>query len=638
MSHTLSLPHFLTESFHSYPDPLFIKDQNFRFLYVNGAFARFMGRNAEEFYGKDDFDFLSEKAAQICRANDARLLDPENAETARVWESEEKVEMPSGMRDLQIRRYLLRDGNQTPFIFGQIRDVTNEKRSHEFLHATEVAGKIGAFEFTQPTGDPHWSEGLYEILGLDPRTRASGDLFMSVVHEEDREHIGRLFQRATEERSSFLQLEYRIVRASDRAVRWIRSIGKFEYFSEGVRFVGTSQDLTDLRISEVRRRETERRFEDVLELIEEVVWSVEWNTWETIFMSSSVERFYGVPLSTIKNPQDWVRAYSDAEIARMLDTFLRAEKSRNDQFSGEFHFRHPTKGARVAFLRGRIVRDAVGKALRVEGLTSDITELRRAENELHEQRQKLLALGKLNTLGELASGIGHEINTPLSGILSKVARVAHALNSGLAGSPTDIEKSRRLLEEAMSLVERISQIVEGLKQLSSTASEQNYIESDPRLALEQALSLSRARFSNHGMRIEVEDRLPPDTTVVGKPTSLFQVLVNVLNNAFDAMEKRESGGRVRITLREEPARVIIRVCDNGSGISDEFRPHLFEAFQTTKAEGRGTGLGLNISRRLLRAEGGDLVLAEASGESVTCFEIILKQKPRPGNLPERGQV
>lgn len=637
MNPTLSLPHFLSESFRAYPDPLYIKDQNFRYLYVNDAFAVFMGRKAEEFYGKDDFPFLSESTARVCRSHDQRLLESQSDQTPHVWESEEKVEMPGGVRDLQIRRYLVRDANQTPYIFGQIRDVTDERRSHEFLHATEHAGKIGAFDFTEPTGETHWSEGLFEILGLDPKTtQANGDLFMSVVHEEDRDHMGRLFHRATQERSSFLQLEYRIVRASDREIRWIRSSGKFEYTSTAARFIGTSQDITDLKVSEVRRRETERRFEDVLELIEEVVWSLEWKTWETIFMSSSVERFYGVPLSTIKSPQDWIRAFSDAEIRRMLEMFLQAEQQGNHQFSGEFHFQHPTKGDRVAFLRGRIVRDPGGKPIRVEGLTSDITELRRAENELQEQRQKLLALGKLNTLGDLASGIGHEINTPLSGILSKVARVAHALEAGPSASTPEVEKSKRLLQEAMSLVERISQIVEGLKQLSNTATEPTHVESDPRLALDQALSLSRARFSNHGMRIEVVDGLASDTTVVGKPTSLFQTLVNVLNNAFDAMEKRESGGHVRVHLREQGLQIIIRVEDNGSGISPEFRPRLFEAFQTTKPEGRGTGLGLSISRRLLRAEGGDLVLAESSEGFTTCFEIILKQKPRSGNLPERG--
>ncbi len=389
---------------------------------------------------------------------------------------------------------------------GKIGEVTDERRRHEFFHAAEVAGRIGAFEYTQPNGRSHWSDGLYEVLGIDPcTTAASGDLFMSVVYVEDRAKLAHAFQQAVEEKHSLLQIKYRIIRVKDGAVRWVRSTGEFIYQGECVRFIGTTQD---------------------------------------------------------------------------------------------------------------------------------ITELHEAEAEVQEQRQKLLSVSKLNTLGELASGIGHEINTPLSGVLSKVTRVAHALANESLDDPQARARSNRLLAESISLIGRIAQIVDGLKQLSQPHAQEISTSTDPRLAVEQALSLSRARFSNHGIRIEVRSGLKSETfpMVFGKPSSLFQVMVNLLNNAFDALEARSSGGLVRIEYHErDPGELAIWVSDNGSGIADDFVPLLFEPFQTTKPEGRGTGLGLTISRRLMRAQAGELARVAAPDGFTTCFEILLKKNSVPEN-------
>jgi PAS domain S-box-containing protein len=436
-----------------------------------------------------------------------------------------------------------------------------------------------------------------------------------VAHESD-----EIFPGANGPRTLRVQ---RYVLADEKGEPFL--IGSIRDVTEVIRDAeGLRSARADLRASETQRQETERRLSEVFELIDEVVWSLEWDTWNPLFISPSAGRVFGRPVEALLSREEWGRIFDPETSSRFIGMMVSVADRGTDAFNGFFAFHHPDRGVREGFIRGRIVRDAEGRPNRVEGMTTDVTESRKAVRELEEHRQRLIALSKWNTLGELASGIGHEINTPLSGILSKVARAERILSTGA----TDRETGARLLRESMAIIDRVSQIVDGLKQLSRQQQQAEELERfDPAVAVEQALSLSRARFSNHGYRIEV---VKPDGPLLclGRPTAVFQALVNLLNNAFDALEARDASrsGAPREAIRVEILRdgdgISLRVIDTGVGIDESFRPRLFEAFQTTKPEGKGTGLGLNISRRLLRANGADLRLV-SSVPGRTEFAIAL---------------
>lgn len=502
MNEHSELPLLLIEIFNNQPDPLFIKDSNYRYLYVNEAFAQFMGHPTEYFNGKDDFAITSEAQAQVCRENDAIVLKLQPHESVLTHTSEELVKTSRGERSLAIIRFGLHDRKGAAFLFGVIRD------------------------------------------------------------------------------------------------------------------------LTDQKARETQQENTERRLRDVLDMIDEVMWVLEWGTLNTIFMSPTAGRFYGVETESILSPSDWIRAYSQSDINRMMEMIRICESNKKDQFYGEFKFKHPARGDCVAFIRGKIIRDASGKPLHVEGLTTDITDSKSAEEKIQEHRHMLHALSKLQTLGELASSIGHEINTPLSGILSKVARVETTLRTSQPISVNDIEKSSRLLKESMDLIERIAQIIDGLKQLSQNATAETLEEFDPASIITQALSLSRARFSNRGIRIQIENTLSHDVRVLSHQTSLFQAVINLLNNSFDALEDYGENAKVRIELEQVGNKVFIRVIDNGRGIPPEIKPRLFEAFVTSKVDGKGTGVGLNLSKKLLKTHGADLEFLERD-DGLTVFQITL---------------
>lgn len=231
--------------------------------------------------------------------------------------------------------------------------------------------------------------------------------------------------------------------------------------------------------------------------------------------------------------------------------------------------------------------------------------------ELDEQRAKLFFASRFVALAEMAGGVAHEINNPLAIISGYTTQISEILKQS--------EPDRRALEDMLGsirgAVSRITKIISGLRNISRDGSR------DPvtvcRLAdiVSDALGLCRERFSSNGVELGLNFELA-DATVRGRPVELAQVLLNLLNNAFDAVEPLAER-RVKLRVYGESSQVCLSVTDNGPGIPDSLRDKLFQPFFTTKAVGKGMGLGLSISRSILEAHGGSLAAETDRGQ--TCF-------------------
>lgn len=227
---------------------------------------------------------------------------------------------------------------------------------------------------------------------------------------------------------------------------------------------------------------------------------------------------------------------------------------------------------------------------------------------LREQQALLLHSAKMFALGEMAAGIAHEVNNPLTAILLSVNQLK-AQRAGSAESAQHVERIERTAR-------RIGRIVEAL--LSFARQEQP---SEPRwVALEGVFddvkSLCSERFHRHGVELRVES--PQALEAKARETELFQVLVNLLGNAFDAARDSEEKW-VRLRARLEGQTVVIEVSDSGQGIPPALRERIMEPFFTTKPQGQGTGLGLSISLGLMEAMGGALRLADELAQ--TTFQV-----------------
>lgn len=220
--------------------------------------------------------------------------------------------------------------------------------------------------------------------------------------------------------------------------------------------------------------------------------------------------------------------------------------------------------------------------------------------QLDQQRAKLISSSKFAALGEMAGGIAHEINNPLAVISGYAEQLERMEAEGLA-TP---ENRKSTLEGIRNSVIRISKIISGLRAISRDAGRDPRVECSLREVLQDTLGFCNERFRNSGITLEVEG-LEADLFVLGRSIELSQILLNLLNNAFDAVQEL-SQKWVKIKLSANDSSVQVRVTDSGPGVSGVVKEKMFQPFYTTKPIGRGTGIGLSISLGLAEAHSGQL--------------------------------
>jgi signal transduction histidine kinase len=235
--------------------------------------------------------------------------------------------------------------------------------------------------------------------------------------------------------------------------------------------------------------------------------------------------------------------------------------------------------------------------------TTIMEGLRAKEGELRRMHESLAQTEKLAAIGQLAAGVAHELNTPLGSIAAYAEEMAE-LVSGNGVS----DKVRGYSEVIRKQTERCKGITQGLLNFARPGTRQVY-RVDVNYVIGEALETLRFRRRVEGVGIETRlaGSLPP---VLAEPTYLLQVMLSVLVNALDAVGAR---GRIVVESAAENG-VTVRVADDGCGIKAEHRSRVFEPFFTTKEPGRGTGLGLSMSRDILRRYGGTIDLASEEGK------------------------
>ncbi len=234
------------------------------------------------------------------------------------------------------------------------------------------------------------------------------------------------------------------------------------------------------------------------------------------------------------------------------------------------------------------------------GTVHDVTERRHAEDEARVLQERLTHFARLSTMGEMAAGLAHEINQPLSAIATYAQACQRMIR--LPGHDPDdvIQALQQINAQALRAGEVIRRLRNFVKNREVT---REPIDCNRLLEDLRTLAETDARLNNVWLRIESEGSLP---TVYADPIQLQQVVLNLVRNAIDAMADVPEHRRevVLSSRRNEDGEVEVTVADHGTGLAPEATDHLFNAFFTTKSG--GTGLGLAISRSIVRAHGGRL--------------------------------
>ncbi len=254
--------------------------------------------------------------------------------------------------------------------------------------------------------------------------------------------------------------------------------------------------------------------------------------------------------------------------------------------------------------------DISGKVTGMIGSARDITQKRKEEKMRQDLEIKALAQSKLASLGEIATGVAHEINQPLSYI--KV--IYESTLRDCEQNNIDANELVSDFREALRQVNRITKIVNHLRTFGRNIPSSYEPVSLPKV-LESTLLLVRAKLKIQGITFieEIQDSLP---LVQGNFVNLEQVCINLLQNSINALSDHENG-IIRISMHNSKESVAIVCADNGPGIPKEIQDKIFEPFFTTKEVGKGTGIGLSIVFGIIRDHGGSITFDSNLGEGTT---------------------
>jgi len=247
----------------------------------------------------------------------------------------------------------------------------------------------------------------------------------------------------------------------------------------------------------------------------------------------------------------------------------------------------------------------------------DVTELKKAQAIIEEQRLQIASSSKMSALGEMAASVTHELSSPLT----VISGFADYLKFVLSKPTFDQREILDLIEKIITAANHASVTIDGFRRFSRDGSRDPFEMTPVRQIIDNALILCREKFKIRQIDLR-SINLDSDLRVPCQATQIVQVLLNLFNNAIDAVEEfcEEDQRWVGIELVDRGAAIEIRVRDSGPGIPPAVRSQIMQPFYTTKPAGKGTGIGLTISRRIMEAHQGTLTLD--SGQE-TCFIVMI---------------
>jgi C4-dicarboxylate-specific signal transduction histidine kinase len=326
-----------------------------------------------------------------------------------------------------------------------------------------------------------------------------------------------------------------------------------------------------------------------------------------------------------------------ARVAELEQRVRQAEERRRAllHIMGDLHDSNKRLGEqRKAMLH--ILKDSHRSNLRLEDsrkamihimgdLRETTAEMERREHELRQKQEQLVQAGKLATLGELTTGVAHELNNPLNNIGLFVGNMIDRVEAG----EEDLDRIVEDLERVVEQVQKATEIITHLRTFGRAAP----VSLEPvavQEVIDRALSLVREQLRLRQISITL-DFLPESPVVLGNAIQLEQVFINLLTNARDALEASERKEvHIACSVGED---VVVVFRDTGPGIPDGLEQRIFDPFFTTKDVGSGTGLGLSITYGIVQEHDGEITVENRPGEGAA-FTIVL---PRAHHASGNGR-
>jgi PAS domain S-box-containing protein len=584
----------------------------------------FVNRQILEYFGKTNEELKNWALTDSIHPDDLpRVIETlaKSIETGQIYEIEHRCRRADGVyRWFQGRGLPVRDTeNKITAWYVLLTDIEDRKKAEEALQSSErnLSLMINAIPaiiaVMRADGTPiYGNQEGWDYNGLTMEDMLKEDFRTRVFHPEDMERL-RDERRLAFSRPVPFENEIRALRR-DGKYRWflfrykplLDEMGKID------RWYMAATDIEDrkraeaqveqayLRLAEAQRLSKTGSFITDL-LLDDHNWSEE---------AFRIFDFDPAAKVTIQMIRDRVHAEDLPFFERVIARGMRG-------IDVDFVFRIVTSGGTMKHVRGmaRVMGLSAGHPLFI-GAFQDVTEGKLAEEALNRARSELAHVARVTTLNALTASIAHEVNQPLSGVITNASTFRRMLDA----DPPNIEGAREAARRAIRDGNRASDVITRLRTLFSKK-EFTLEPLDLNEATEEviAMSLSDLQRNRVILRSELAKDLPP---VIGDRVQLQQVILNLLRNASDAMIFVEDRPRELLirTERDEGDQVRLTVTDVGAGLTTENADKLFEAFYTTKKD--GMGIGLSVSRSIIEAHKGRLWATPNDGPGAT-FQFTL---------------
>jgi PAS domain S-box-containing protein len=361
--------------------------------------------------------------------------------------------------------------------------------------------------------------------------------------------------------------------------------------------VGLVRDITERKRTEQALRESEARLRTLLENIDKVAVQAYEPDGTITFWNRASEIFYGYSAADALGRDIVDLLHGDA--TRDAERRIMAEAMRTGKTPPAEELEVLRRdGSKIAIFASRIVHPRPGKSPEFFCFDVDVTERKRAEEELAIRQSELLHASRLTTVGQMVAELSHEVAQPLSAIGNFAAASERILD---AESDSNLNALREYIGAIVKQSERCASILERLRDFSRrTSVSRSDCDMSELLRDSVELIASELRSNQVSVRIQVADELP---LVSVDRVQLQQVIVNLLTNARDAVRDQAPERRlILVRARTEEDTLVFEVDDHGSGISGQVAARLFDPFFTTKEH--GTGIGLSICQSIVKDHGG----------------------------------
>lgn len=511
------------------------------------------------------------------------------------------------------------------------------KRQQFYLEKAQEIGAIGTWELDILKNILTWTDQNYQNFGIPLGTPLTYESFLNQVHPDDRDYVHREWMAAIEGKP--YDIEHRLI--IDGNIRWVREKADVTFDEEGngIYAIGFTQDITDIKQAVEALKEKTALNEQLLNSIPHPAMLI--NTKRIVQAANKIVFDSGVKVGDYCWKEFGNCEYLSDEDKKLAETnpydggikciFCLADeamkgpelKSMNDPEVYAFGKIWDTYWEPVdkdIFLHYAIditdrkkMEDELRNAKKeIEKWNRELeARVKMKTSELEKSQNLLIQSEKLTAMGKMAGGLAHELNSPLAGLLPMLE-----LHKKRAKPGSREEKELALM---LKTADHMAKIVKDFG-VFSRKSKSEFRALSLNEVIEDTLSFSAVRLRQKGIKIkkDLSARLP---LIRGDKTELQQVVLNMITNAFDAMNE---GGRYLITtaVSEDSNKAIMVFTDDGNGIAKENLNKIFDPFFTTKKEGEGTGLGLSVSYGIIENHNGNITVESEPGKG-TRFSVYL---------------